>query len=39
MAIPKKVYLQSFVDWEKRWHKCTVSQGEFFEGNGIDLLD
>ncbi|EFN69735.1 hypothetical protein EAG_10056, partial [Camponotus floridanus] len=21
-----------FEDWKKRWHKCIISEGDYFEG-------
>ena len=24
-------------DWKKRWHKCIISGGDYFEGDEIDL--
>lgn len=35
--IPGDEYLNCFKDWEKRWHKCIGSGGEYFEGDDIDL--
>ena len=26
-----------FENWKKRWHKCIVSDGDYFEGDEIDL--
>lgn len=36
-AIPKIDFNNCFEDWKKRWHKCIVSGGEYFEGDEIDL--
>lgn len=27
----------AFSQWKRRWHKCIMSQGEYFEGDKIDL--
>ena len=26
-----------FDDWKKRWNKCIISGGDYFEGDGINL--
>ncbi|KYN14915.1 hypothetical protein ALC57_12869, partial [Trachymyrmex cornetzi] len=36
-AIPKSAFQKCFDDWKKRWHKCIVSQGDYFEGDNIIL--
>ena len=36
-AIPGNDFLACFEEWKKRWHKCIVSEGEYFEGDEIDL--
>ena len=36
MAIPQTDYNKCFEDWIKRWHKCVVVDGEYFEGDTID---
>jgi len=36
-AIPKIDFNNCFENWKKRWHKCIVSGGEYFEGDEIDL--
>lgn len=36
-AIPKIAYQKCFEDWKKRWHKCIVSEGDYFEGDKIDI--
>ncbi|KYN13720.1 hypothetical protein ALC57_14084 [Trachymyrmex cornetzi] len=36
-AIPINDFLACFEEWKKRWHKCIVSEGEYFEGDEIDL--
>jgi hypothetical protein len=35
MAIPKIEFEKCFKDWQKRWHKCIVSNGDYFEGDNI----
>jgi len=36
-AIPKIDFNNCFEDWKKRWQKCIVSRGEYFEDDEIDL--
>ena len=36
-AIPKSAYEKFFEDWKKRWHKCIISKGDYFEGDKIDI--
>jgi len=36
-AIPKTVYEKCFKDWKKRWHKCIISDGDYFEGDNINI--
>jgi hypothetical protein len=36
-AIPKMEVEKCFKDWQKRWHKCIVSNGDYFEGNNINV--
>ena len=36
-AIPEIDFKNCFEDWKKRWHKCIVSDGDYFEGYEIDL--
>ncbi len=36
-AIPKTVFQNGFRDWIKRWHKCVAADGDYFEGDNIDL--
>lgn len=36
-AIPKTVFQKGFRDWIKRWHKCVAADGDYFEGDNIDL--
>lgn len=35
--IPKTEYKKCFEDWIKRWHKCVAVDGDYFEGDNIDL--
>ena len=34
--IPKSVYQKCFEDWKKRWHKCIISEGDYFEEDNIE---
>lgn len=36
-AIPEKDFADCFKDWKKRWRKCIASEGDYFEGDEIDL--
>ena len=36
-AIPEIEFNKCFDDWKKRWHKCIISGGDYFEGDEIDL--
>lgn len=36
-AIPKSAYEKCFDDWKNRWHKCIVSEGDYFEGDNINI--
>lgn len=36
-AIPEKDYSDCFEEWKKRWHKCILSAGDYFEEDEIDL--
>ena len=38
-AIPEEDFLACFEDWKKRWHKCIISGGDYFEGDEIDLKE
>ncbi|EFN78022.1 hypothetical protein EAI_07786, partial [Harpegnathos saltator] len=31
-TIPKEAFRQCFSNWKLRWHKCIISQGDYFEG-------
>ncbi|KYN39295.1 hypothetical protein ALC56_02899 [Trachymyrmex septentrionalis] len=35
--ITKNNFLKCFEDWKKRWHKCIISDGDYFEGDKIDI--
>ena len=36
LAILKSEYQKCFEDWKKkRWHKCILSEGSYFEGDKI----
>jgi len=32
-AIPQNQFQNYFEGWIRRWHRCTVFQGEYFEGD------
>lgn len=36
-AIPKEAFSGAFEEWKKRWHMCIASNGDYFEGNKINL--
>ena len=36
-AIPKEDFAKCFDDWKIRWHKCIAVEGDYFEGDKIDL--
>jgi hypothetical protein len=36
-AIPKIEFEKCFKDWQKRWHKCIVSNRDYFEGDKINV--
>ena len=36
-AIPKNAFAGAFEDWKKRWHMCIASNGDYFEGDKINL--
>jgi hypothetical protein len=38
-AIPISAYEKCFKDWLKRWHMCIASNGDYFEGDKINLDD
>ena len=35
-TIPKSVFQKSFKDWKKHWHKCIISEGDYFEGDNME---
>ena len=35
--IPKSAYQKCFEDWEKRCDKCIISEGDYFEGDNIEI--
>ena len=35
LAKPKSVFQKDFEDWEIRWHKFIISEGNSFEGDKI----
>ncbi|KYN44220.1 hypothetical protein ALC56_01342 [Trachymyrmex septentrionalis] len=37
--ITKNNFLKCFEDWKKRWHKCIISDGDYFEGDKIDIYE
>lgn len=36
-AIPKAAYQKCYEDWKKRWHMCIASNGDYFEGDKINI--
>ena len=36
-AIPKIEFEKYFENWKKRWHKCIISNGDYFEGENINV--
>ncbi|PNF37233.1 hypothetical protein B7P43_G00377 [Cryptotermes secundus] len=36
-AIPKIEFEKCFDDWKKRWCKCIISNGDYFEGDNINV--
>ena len=38
LAIPKSAFQKCFVDWLKRYHKCIIPEGGYFEGDKIVSL-
>ena len=36
-AIPEIEFNKCFDNWKKRWHKCIISGGDYFEVDEIDL--
>ena len=37
LAIPKIEFEKCFEDWKKRWHKCIIFNGDYFEGDNINV--
>lgn len=35
MAIQKIAFQKCFEDRKKRWHKCAIAEGDYFEGKQI----
>ena len=35
--ILKSAYQKCFEDWKKRWHKCIISEGDYFEEDNIEI--
>ena len=38
-TIPNEAFHQCFSNWKLRWQKCIISQGNYFEGDGINIAD
>ena len=36
-AIPENDFQACFEDWKKRWHKCIAANGDYFEGDDMNL--
>jgi transposase len=36
-AIPQNHFQNCFEGWTTHWHRCIVSQGEYFEGDHSDI--
>ena len=36
-AISKIEFEKCFEDWKKRWHKCIISNGDYFKGDNINV--
>ena len=36
-TIPKSVYQKCLEDWKKHWQKFIISEGDYFEGDNIDI--
>ncbi|UYV83394.1 hypothetical protein LAZ67_23000867 [Cordylochernes scorpioides] len=36
-AIPKTDYKRCFADWKKRWLQCIAANGDYFEGDNLNL--
>jgi hypothetical protein len=35
--LPKIEFEKCFKDWQKRWYKCIVSNGDYFEEDNINV--
>ena len=35
LGIQKSAFQKCFEGWKKRWHKCIISEGDYFEGDKI----
>lgn len=38
-AISESAHKKYFEEWKKRWHMCIASNGEYFEGDKINVDD
>ncbi|UYV85110.1 hypothetical protein LAZ67_X004608 [Cordylochernes scorpioides] len=38
-AIPRTDYQRCFADWKKRWLKCIAANGDYFEGDNLNLVE
>jgi hypothetical protein len=36
-AVPEIEFEECFKDWQKCWHKCIVSNRDYFEGDNINV--
>ena len=36
-AIPNVEFEKCFEDWKKRWHKCIISNGDYFDADNINV--
>jgi hypothetical protein len=34
-TIPKEAFQKAFQSWQKRWERCVVSEGNYFEGDRL----
>ena len=37
--VTKSTCQKCFEDWKKRWHKCIISEGDYFEGDNIEIYE
>jgi hypothetical protein len=35
-TLAKKHFQNALLNWQKRWHRCVHSQGDYFEGDGVE---